>query len=70
MNEDHSIGPAQKLQLAKNAAADAADDFFEKNWPLDTDEKYSQYEALESVAASALAEFKEFIRSKGPPVSR
>ncbi|MBX7277150.1 hypothetical protein K2E96_16455 [Pseudomonas sp. ERGC3:05] len=70
MSDDHSIGPARKLQLAKNAAADVADDFFEKNWPLDTDEKYSQYEALESVAASALAEFKEFIRPKGPSSGR
>ena len=66
MKSDPSIGPARKLQLAKNAAADAADEFFENNWPLDTDEKYAQYEALESVAASALAEFKEFIRPKGP----
>ena len=70
MSDDHSIGPARKLQLAKNAAADAGDNFFEKNWPLDTDEKYTQYEALESVAASALAEFKEFIRPKGPPSGR
>ena len=66
MSDDHSIGPARKLQLAKNAAADAADDFFEKYWPLNTDEKYAQYEALEAVAATALAEFKEFIRPKGP----
>ena len=66
MKDENSIGPARRLQLAKNKAAAAADDYFERNWSLDTDEKYAQYEALESVAASALAEFKDFIRPKRP----
>ena len=69
MTDDYSNGPARKLQLAKKQAADAADDFFVENWPLDTDEKYAQYEALESIASAARAEFMEYIRPKPSPFS-
>jgi hypothetical protein len=66
MEQDFSIGPARKLQLAKNEAFAVADEYLETNWPLDTDEKFSQFEVLEALAETANGEFLEFIRAKGP----
>ena len=66
MSKDLSIGPARSLQVAKNAALDAVDEYFESNWPLDTEEKYARLLELEAIARAENDKFLEFIRPKGP----
>jgi len=69
MSEDSSIGPARKLQLAKNAALNAVDEYFQSNWPMDTEEKYARLLELEAFAGAESTKFFEFIRPKGPKVN-
>lgn len=48
------------LQIAKDEAAVAAEDFYEKNWPFQTDEIAAQYGELQFAAVIMLAEFEQF----------
>lgn len=47
------------LQFAKDEAAVAAEDFYEKNWPFQTDEIAAQYGELQFKAVIMLAEFEQ-----------
>lgn len=60
MSHDRYAATACKLQIAKDEAAAAAEDFYERNWPFQTDEIYAQYEELQYVAVIMLAEFEQF----------
>jgi hypothetical protein len=50
------------LQIAKDEAAVAAEDFYEKNWPFHTDEIAAQYGELQFTAVTMLAEFEQFMQ--------
>jgi hypothetical protein len=50
------------LQIAKDEAAVAAEDFYEKNWPFQTDEIAAQYGELQFTAVTMLAEFEQFMQ--------
>ncbi len=51
-----------ELQIAKDEAEAAAEDFYEKNWPFQTDEIAAQYEELQFTAVTMLAEFEQFMQ--------
>lgn len=57
--ENYGVG-LRELQKAKDEAAVAAEDFYEKNWPFQTDEIAAQYEELQFTAVIMLAEFEQF----------
>ncbi len=52
----------RELQNAKDEAAVAAEDFYEKNWPFQTDEIAAQYGELQFTAVTMLAEFEQFMQ--------
>jgi hypothetical protein len=58
------------LQIAKDEAALAAEDFYEKNWPFQTDEIAAQYGELQFTAVIMLAEFEQFAQQGGTKRSR
>ncbi|MCS4311371.1 hypothetical protein M2397_001664 [Pseudomonas sp. BIGb0381] len=49
-----------KLQIAKDEAEAAAEDFYDKYWPFQTDEIAAQYGELQFTAVIMLAEFEQF----------
>ncbi|WP_095093891.1 hypothetical protein [Pseudomonas sp. Irchel 3A5] len=55
-----NYGGLRELQIAKDEAALAAEEFYEKNWPFQTDEIAAQYEELQFTAVVMLAEFEQF----------
>ncbi|RMQ94583.1 hypothetical protein ALP94_00523 [Pseudomonas savastanoi pv. glycinea] len=57
--ENYGVG-LRELQIAKDEAALAAEDFYEKNWPFQNDEIAAQYEELQFTAVIMLAEFEQF----------
>jgi hypothetical protein len=58
------------LQIAKDEAAVAAEDFYEKNWPFQTDDTSAQYEELQFTAVIMLAEFEQFAQQGSAKRSR
>lgn len=47
------------LEIAKDEAAISAQDFYERNWPFQTDEIYAQHVELQFKAVTMLAEFEQ-----------
>lgn len=59
MSVDQYEAAVRELEVAKDEAAIAAQDFYEKNWPFQTDEIYAQYVELQFTAVTMLAEFEQ-----------
>lgn len=59
MNVDQYEAAVRELEIAKDEAAIAAQDFYENNWPFQTDEIYAQYVELQFTAVTMLAEFEQ-----------
>lgn len=62
MREYNYKAGVRDLQIAKDEAAVAAEDFYEKNWPFQTDEIAAQYGELQFTAVTMLAEFEQFMQ--------
>lgn len=62
MREYNYEAGIRDLQIAKDEAAVAAEDFYEKNWPFQTDEIAAQYGELQFTAVTMLAEFEQFMQ--------
>ncbi|QHD06571.1 MULTISPECIES: hypothetical protein [unclassified Pseudomonas] len=62
MREYNYEAGVRDLQIAKDEAAVAAEDFYEKNWPFQTDEIAAQYGELQFTAVTMLAEFEQFMQ--------
>jgi len=60
----------RNLQIAKDEAAVAAEDFYEKNWPFQSDEIAAQYGELQFTAVTMLAEFEQFMQQGSIKLSR
>lgn len=59
-----------ELQVAKEEAEAAAEDFYEKYWPFQTDEIAAQYGELQFTAVIMLAEFEQFAQQGSAKRSR
>jgi hypothetical protein len=59
-----------ELQIAKDEAEAAAEDFYEKYWPFQTDEIAAQYGELQFTAVIMLAEFEQFAQQGSAKRSR
>lgn len=70
MSDDRYEAVARELQIAKDEAAVAAEDFYEKNWPFQTDEIAAQYNDLQFTAVIMLAEFEQFTQQGSTKLSR
>ena len=70
MRDDKYEADLLRLQIAKDEAAVAAEDFYEKNWPFQTDEISAQYEELQFTAVIMLAEFEQFAQQGSAKHSR
>ena len=70
MSDDRCEAVARELQIAKDEAAVAAEDFYEKNWPFQTDDISAQYEELQFTAVIMLAEFEQFAQQGSAKCSR
>ncbi|WP_339416197.1 MULTISPECIES: hypothetical protein [unclassified Pseudomonas] len=55
-DDDYEAG----LQLAKDEAEAAAEDFYKNYWPFQADETAAQYGELQFTAVIMLAEFERF----------
>lgn len=62
MREYNYEAGVRDLQIAKDEAAVAAENFYEKNWPFQTDEIAPQYGKLQFTAVTMLAEFEQFMQ--------
>lgn len=60
MRDDNYEAGLLELQIAKDEAAVAAEDFYAKNWPFQTDDIAAQYGELQFTAIIMLAEFEQF----------
>lgn len=60
MSDDRYETAVRELQVAKDEAAVAKEDFYEKNWPFQTDDIFAQHEELQFTAVTMLAEFEQF----------
>lgn len=70
MREYNYEADVRDLQIAKDEAAVAAEDFYEKNWPFQTDDTSAQYEELQFTAVIMLAEFEQFAQQGSAKRSR
>jgi len=70
VSDDRYEAVARELQIAKDEAAVAAEDFYEKNWPFQTDEIAAQYNDLQFTAVIMLAEFEQFTQQGSTKLSR
>ncbi len=60
MRDDNYEAGLHELQLAKDEAEAAAEDFYKNYWPFQTDEIAAQYGELQFTAVIMLAEFERF----------
>ncbi|MFL1552548.1 hypothetical protein ACI77I_26290 [Pseudomonas sp. D47] len=70
MSDDRYESAVRELRIAKDEAAVAAEDFYEKNWPFQTDDISVQYGELQFTAVIMLAEFEQFAQQGGTKRSR
>ena len=70
MREYNYKAGVRNLQIAKDEAAVAAEDFYEKNWPFQSDEIAAQYGELQFTAVTMLAEFEQFMQQGSIKLSR
>ncbi|AKS09942.1 hypothetical protein [Pseudomonas trivialis] len=60
MRDDNYEAALHELQIEKDEAEAAAEDFYEKYWPFQTDEIAAQYGELQFTAVILLADFEQF----------
>ena len=70
MRDDNYEAGLLELQIAKDEAEAAAEDFYEKYWPFQTDEIAAQYGELQFTAVIMLAEFEHFAQQGSSKRSR
>ncbi|MBA1294425.1 hypothetical protein G7025_13760 [Pseudomonas lurida] len=70
MRDDNYEAGLLELQIAKEEAEAAAEDFYEKYWPFQTDEIAAQYGELQFTAVIMLAEFEQFAQQGSAKRSR
>ncbi|MDT3230883.1 hypothetical protein [Pseudomonas sp. rhizo25] len=70
MRDDNYEAGLLELQIAKDEAEAAAEDFYEKYWPFQTDEIAAQYGELQFTAVIMFAEFEQFAQQGSAKRSR
>ncbi|KRA15664.1 hypothetical protein [Pseudomonas sp. Root569] len=70
MRDDNYEAGLLELQIAKDEAEAAAEDFYEKYWPFQTDEIAAQYGELQFTAVIMFAEFEQFAQPGSAKRSR